>query len=78
MVEVPAPRSLDVVLAHYGGVPEGLTIALPLLIFTGFMLLERRARRRERERSGGSAEQREAARQDGAAPPRETGPDGAA
>ena len=37
------------VLAHYGGAPEALTIALPIAIFTGFMLLEKRARRRERE-----------------------------
>ena len=37
------------VLAHYGGAPEALTIALPLAIFGGFMLLEKRARRRERE-----------------------------
>ena len=38
-----------VVLAHYGGAPEALTIALPIAIFVGFMLLEKRARRRERE-----------------------------
>ncbi len=39
------------VLAHYGGVPEVLTIVLPIGIFTAFMLLEKRARRRERERA---------------------------
>ena len=39
------------VLAHAGGVPEALTIALPLLIFGGFVLAEKRARRRERERA---------------------------
>jgi hypothetical protein len=39
------------VLAHYGGAPEVLTIALPVVIFTGFLLLEKRARRRERERA---------------------------
>jgi hypothetical protein len=39
------------VLAHYGGVPEGLTVALPVVIFAGFMLAERRARRRDRERA---------------------------
>ena len=39
----------ELVLAHYGGAPEVLTIALPVAIFTGFLLLERRARRRERE-----------------------------
>ena len=50
------------VLAHYGGAPEALTIGLPLVIFVGFMLLEKRARRRERE----------AAAQD--LPPDETGP----
>jgi hypothetical protein len=40
-----------VVLAHYGGAPEALTIALPVAIFTGFLLIERRARRREREQT---------------------------
>jgi hypothetical protein len=44
---VPLP-----VLAHYGGVPEALTVALPVLVFAGFMLAEKRARRRERERAG--------------------------
>ena len=39
------------VLAHYGGVPEVLTIALPIVIFTGFLLLEKRTRRKERERA---------------------------
>jgi hypothetical protein len=38
-----------VILAHYGGAPEVLTIALPVVIFTGFLLFEKRARRRERE-----------------------------
>jgi hypothetical protein len=37
------------VLAHYGGAPEALTVALPVAIFAGFLLMERRARRRERE-----------------------------
>jgi len=41
----------ELVLAHYGGAPEALTIGLPVVIFAGFMLLERRARRRERERA---------------------------
>jgi hypothetical protein len=45
------PALADVVLAHYGGVPETLTIALPITIFAGFMLVEKRARRRERERA---------------------------
>jgi hypothetical protein len=52
----------DVVLAHYGGAPEALTIGMPLVIFVGFMLLEKRARRRERE----------AAARD--APPEQAGP----
>jgi hypothetical protein len=39
------------VLAHYGGVPEALTIVLPVVIFTGFLYAERAARRRERERA---------------------------
>jgi hypothetical protein len=53
---VPPP---PVVLAHYGGVPEALTVVLPVLIFVGFLLLERRARRKERERARDSAERRE-------------------
>jgi hypothetical protein len=45
------------VLAHYGGAPEALTVALPVAVFAGFMLLEKRARQRERERGeGGGAE----------------------
>ena len=40
-----------VTLAHYGGAPEALTLALPVGIFVGFMALEKRARRRERERA---------------------------
>jgi preprotein translocase subunit YajC len=36
-------------LAHYGGAPEAVTIVLPVVLFTVFMLFERRARRRERE-----------------------------
>jgi hypothetical protein len=46
----------DLVLAHYGGVPEALTIALPIAIFAGFLLLEKRARRRERERAAEHAQ----------------------
>ena len=45
----PVLAHLAPVLAHLGGAPEALTIALPVLIFSGFMLLERRARRRERD-----------------------------
>jgi hypothetical protein len=45
---VPVP---PLVLAHYGGVPEALTVALPVVVFAGFMLAERRARRRDRERA---------------------------
>lgn len=36
-------------VAHAGGVPEALTITQPVLVFSVFMVLERRARRRERE-----------------------------
>ena len=39
------------VLAHYGGVPEALTVGLPVIVFAGFMLAEKRARRREQERA---------------------------
>ena len=35
-------------LAHGGGAPEALTIALPLLVIVGFVLAELRVRRRER------------------------------
>ena len=38
------------VLAHGGGAPEAAMIGLPILLFTAFFLLERRARRREAER----------------------------
>ena len=37
-----------VVQAHAGGAPEALTVGLPLLIFAGFMYMEKRARKRER------------------------------
>ena len=38
-----------VVLAHAGGVPEAAAIGVPLLALVVFALIERRARRRERE-----------------------------
>jgi len=38
------------VLAHGGGAPEAAVIGLPLLALAAFVLLERRARRRERDR----------------------------
>ena len=34
-------------LAHGGGAPEAAMIGLPLVLFTVFVLLERRARRRQ-------------------------------
>lgn len=34
-------------IAHGAGVPEAAMIGLPLLLFGAFLLLERRARRRE-------------------------------
>ena len=37
------------VLAHGGGAPEAAMIGLPLLVLVVFAVLERRARRRERE-----------------------------
>lgn len=37
-----------VVLAHAGGAPEVLTVGLPILVFAGFVLAEKRARARER------------------------------
>jgi hypothetical protein len=57
----------QVVLAHYGGAPEAVTIALPIVLFTGFMLLERRARQRERQRAeqlGATASAADATRDD--------------
>lgn len=36
-------------LAHGGGAPEAAMIGLPLLLFGAFLVLERRARRREDE-----------------------------
>ena len=36
-------------LAHGGGAPEALTVILPILIFAGFMYVERRNRRRDAE-----------------------------
>jgi hypothetical protein len=35
-----------VVVAHGGGAPEALTVILPVLVFAGFLYVERRARRR--------------------------------
>ena len=34
-------------LAHGGGAPEAAMVGVPLLLFVTFVLLERRARRRE-------------------------------
>ncbi len=43
---VPAAAEL---LAHGGGAPEAAMIGLPLAVLVVFAVLERRARRRERE-----------------------------
>ena len=37
------------VLAHGGGAPETLTIAIPLLVVVGFVVAELRVRRRDRD-----------------------------
>ena len=37
------------VLAHGGGAPEAAMVGLPLLVLAAFVVLERRARRREAE-----------------------------
>ena len=42
-----------VLLAHGGGAPEALTVAVPLLVVVGFVLAELRVRRRDRERDDG-------------------------
>lgn len=39
----------DPVLAHLGGAPEAAMVGLPVVVLVLFALLERRARRRERE-----------------------------
>lgn len=39
----------QVVLAHGGGAPEAAMIGLPVLVVVAFVVLERRARRRERD-----------------------------
>jgi hypothetical protein len=36
-------------LAHGGGAPEAALIGVPLLLFVGFFLLERRARKAEQD-----------------------------
>ena len=41
------------VLAHGGGAPETLMVGLPVAILVVFAVLERRARRREREQEQG-------------------------
>ena len=38
-----------VVLAQVGGAPEAAMVGLPVLVLVAFAVLERRARRRERE-----------------------------
>jgi hypothetical protein len=38
-----------IVLAHLGGAPEAALVATPLVLLLAFGLLERRARRRERD-----------------------------
>jgi membrane protein implicated in regulation of membrane protease activity len=39
----------DGVLAHGGGAPEAAMVGLPVLVLAVFVVLERRARRREAE-----------------------------
>lgn len=43
-------------LAHGGGAPEAAMIGAPLLLLTVFVVLERKARRREREAEGSTDE----------------------
>ena len=43
-------------LAHGGGVPEAAMIVLPLLLLGAFLVLERRARRREAASDAGPDE----------------------
>lgn len=53
------------VVAHAGGAPEAAVIGLPLLIFAGFMVAERRARMREQAQE--KARETEGGREDGPA-----------
>lgn len=39
------------VLAHGGGAPEAAVVGLPVLVLVAFVVLERRARRREAEQA---------------------------
>ena len=43
-------------LAHGGGVPEAAMIAAPLVLLAVFVVLERRARRREADEADGGTE----------------------
>ena len=43
------PPTGPVVLAHGGGAPEAAMVGLPVLVLVVFVVLERRARRREAE-----------------------------
>ena len=47
------------VLAHGGGAPEAAMVGLPLAILAVFVVLERRARRREREQQQSGAPARD-------------------
>jgi hypothetical protein len=44
-------QDVAVVLAHGGGAPEAAMIGLPVLVLAVFVVLERRARRREAEQA---------------------------
>ena len=44
-----APERATAVLAHGGGAPEAAMVGLPVLVLAVFVVLERRARRREAE-----------------------------
>ena len=41
--------AIRVILAHGGGAPETLTVALPVLVVVGFVVAELRVRRRDRD-----------------------------
>jgi membrane protein implicated in regulation of membrane protease activity len=58
---VIAAAAEPLVLAHGGGAPEAAMVGLPVLVLVVFAVLERRARRREREQ-GQSPTQDEAPR----------------
>ena len=51
------------VLAHGGGAPEAAMVGLPVLVLAAFVVLERRARRREAEQELESWQQQQSSQE---------------